>query len=301
MDKITYCVGADPRPTCVIDLDALDGPSISFQNSALQEQCHLLDEIVDNDVPGQIHAWALDERENGATGKDAIYAYTVDKRWRIVQWQGFERRSAKKGNGQLEFSEQATPEAAAALPTSDPQTLDRRLHDATGKLSNLLKMMEMVDVGMFEYNKEGVLVYGNDAFHSLTGVPKDDDGPMVWANWVFEEDKADLIGVWDSLISGTSCTFDMRWIGPAPDENPEGHWVTAACVPTTDDAGNVITISGCITDISAQKRSHMDAVKRAEALERAQASEKRFANFIKHSNVAFYNFNVDRKVRSIKR
>jgi PAS domain S-box-containing protein len=156
-------------------------------------------------------------------------------------------------------------------------------------------MMEMVDVGMFEYDQEGVLLYGNDAFHSLTGVPKGNDEPMVWANWVFEEDKAWLTDVWTALTKGGSNTFEMRWLGPNPDENPEGQWVTAACVPTTR-AGNVVTVSGCVTDISAQKRSHSDAVKKAEALERAAASELRFSDFIKHSNSAFYNFGMDRKV-----
>jgi len=184
-------------------------------------------------------------------------------------------------------------------------TLDRKLEDAladrddvTGKLTNLRQMMEMVDVGMFEYNVEGVLLYANDAFHSLTGVPKGNQTPMEWANWVFEEDKSWLKDMWDGLVEGGSFNFEMRWLGSNHHENPEGQWVTAACVPTKDGAGTVITISGCITDISAQKRSHSDAVKKSEALERAQASEMRFADFVKHSNSAFYNFGPDQKVRA---
>lgn len=160
--------------------------------------------------------------------------------------------------------------------------------------------MEMVDVGMFEYDKEGRLLYGNDAFHRLSGMPKGDSEPMTWGNWVFEDDKPWLTDVWIRLTQGDSKTFDMRWIGPEAENNPEGQWVTAACVPTTDDAGNVTAVSGCITDISAQKRGHSDAVKRAEASERAQASEMRFSGFVKHSNSAFYNFGSDRKV-SMKR
>jgi PAS domain S-box-containing protein len=187
----------------------------------------------------------------------------------------------------------------------DPFTLGRKLEDAladrddvSGKLTNLRQMIEMVDVGMFEYNIEGVLLYANDAFHNLAGVPKGNQTPMEWANWVFEEDKSWLTDMWNGLAAGGSFTFEMRWIGPNFRENPEGQWVTAACVPTTDGAGNVISISGCITDISAQKRSHSDAVKKAEALERAQASEMRFSSFVKHSNSAFYNFGIDQKVRA---
>lgn len=182
-------------------------------------------------------------------------------------------------------------------------TLNRKLKDAladrdnaTGKLTNLRQMMEMVDVGMFEYNKEGVLLYGNEAFHRLSGVPRGNFEPMAWANWVFEEDQPWLLVFWNGLTEGNSYTFEMRWIGPNLVNKPEGVWVTAACVPTKDDTGNVIAVSGCITDISAQKRSHADAVQRAEALERAQASEMRFSDFVKHSNSAFYHFGMDRKV-----
>lgn len=298
MDKIVYCVEADPRPTCVLDLDALDEV---YKNPALQKQEQLLDDILDPTAPAGFQAWVLDSEHNGFTRENSIYAYTIDKdkdkRWRVIQWQHSEKKSADEQNGQHPPAAQALPQNSTGDPHSDSLTLDRRLNDATGRLSNLLKMMEMVDVGMFEYDKQGVLVYGNEAFHRLSGVPPNEATPMAWAAWVFEEDRPDLVGIWDSLCEGTSKTFDMRWVGTRPDEMPNGQWVSAACVPTTDEEGNVTTISGCITDISAQKRSHMDAVKRAEALERAQASEQRFANFIKHSNVAFYNFNMDRKVR----
>lgn len=302
MDKVTYCVDADPRPTCVLDLAFPDGPHIQHKNNALQKQSHLLDDILDASLSTGVRAWALDSAHSGIvseTGRASLHAYTIEKRWRVIQWLLPEKQSGHGQEGRNSTGERTVPD----LPSGDPLTLNRKLEDAladrddvSGKLSNLRQMMEMVDVGMFEYNKEGVLLYGNEAFHRLSGVPKGNREPMVWANWVFEEDQAWLIGVWTGLTEGSSSTFEMRWKGSDPDKTPEGQWVTAACVPTTDDAGNITTVSGCITDISAQKRSHSDAVKRAEALERAQASELRFSNFVKHSNSAFYNFGMDRKV-----
>lgn len=304
MEKVTYCLDADPRPTCVLLLDSSShGAHIDYKNNALQEQSHLVqDLLLETDASTGFHAWVLDGRHNGtvaSTGKASLHAYTIEGTWRIIQWLLPETPSGHAPNGNKITREQTSPLTAK----SDPLTLDRKLEnaladrdDATGKLTNLRQMMEMVDVGMFEYDQEGVLLYGNDAFHSLTGVPKGNEEPMVWTNWVFEEDKAWLTDVWTALTKGGSNTFEMRWLGPNPDENPEGQWVTAACVPTRGIAGNVITVSGCITDISAQKRSHSDAVKKAEALERAAASEMRFSDFIKHSNSAFYNFGNDRKV-----
>jgi PAS domain S-box-containing protein len=308
MDKVTYCVDADPRPTCVLDLTS---PDSYHKNQALQENSHLLHDIRDPRASTGYRTWALDSGHSGtvtAAGGASLYAYTIDKRWRVIQWLLAEKKQsvpAPARNGHRQ-SGQSSPgsQLLAVSPKSDSSTLNRRLEvaladrdDATGKLSNLRQMMEMVDVGMFEYDKEGVLLYGNEAFHRLSGVPRDSYEPMAWAKWVFEEDSDWLTGVWTRLTQGASETFEMRWIGPDPANNPEGQWVTAACVPTTDDAGNITAVSGCITDISAQKRSHSDAVKRAEALERAQASELRFADFVRHSNSAFYNFGADRKMR----
>lgn len=303
MDKVTYCLDADPRPTCVLHLGSPHGPQINYKNKALQEQSHLVQDLLDSSASSGFQVWALDGTYSGtvtvsATG--SLYAYTIENTWRVIQWLLPEKKpSGHEQNEKNPREEQPKPLAERF----DSLTLDRKLEDAladrddaTGKLSDLRQMMQMVDVGMFEYNKEGVLLYGNDAFHKLAGVPKGNYKPMEWANWVFEEDKPWLTDVWNSLTEGGSSTFEMRWLGPNPDENPEGQWVLAACVSTKDNAGGVIRVSGCITDISAQKSSHSDAVKRAEALERAQASEMRFSGFIKHSNSAFYNFGMDRKV-----
>lgn len=314
MDKVAFCLDADPRPTCVLDLAARDHIlDTHYENGALRARSHLFGDVLNGGASGGLHAWAVDGARSGAVevaGKASLYAYTIDKRWRVIQW-SFPGEEVRKGQDTLErralegqdSSEKHSSQEITTVKT-DPSTLNRKLKDAladrddaTGRLSNLLKMMEMVDVGMFEYTNEGVLLYGNEAFHSLSGLPKNESTPMAWGNWVFEEDRASLTGFWTQLTEGRSCTFDMRWIGSNPEDHPEGQWVSAACVPTTDDAGNVTTISGCITDISAQKRSHMDAVKKAEALERAAASEKRFSNFITHSNVAFYSFHMDRTVR----
>jgi PAS domain S-box-containing protein len=303
MDKITYCVDADPRPTCVLDLESLERPYIHYENNALREQNHLLHDIQDPGASTGFWAWALESEHSGAltaVGRVSLHAYTIEKRWRVIQWPLLEKQPGNGQNGRNSPGQRIIP----ASPGGDSLTLNQRLEDAlagrddvTGKLSNLRQMMEMVDVGMFEYDKEGVLIYGNEAFHRLSGMPKGDRRRMGWAYWTFEEDRPWIADFFTQLTKGSSCTFEMRWIGPDPVNNPEAQWVTAACVPTTDDKGNIIAVSGCTTDISAQKRSHQDAIKRAEALERAQASELRFSDFVKHSNSAFYNFGSDRKVR----
>jgi signal transduction histidine kinase len=90
------------------------------------------------------------------------------------------------------------------------------------------------------------------------------------------EDDADLVmEKWKVLLNGDSTTFEMRW----KNDTPTGQWVQAACTPIFDDAGNITSISGCTTDISAQKRAQEDALKKAEALEQVRISQARLLQF----------------------
>ena len=93
----------------------------------------------------------------------------------------------------------------------------------------------------------------------------------------------------------------MRWKRPAESmsdgrEDMEGQWVLAACLPIMNEAGEVTSVTGCITDIAAQKRSESDALKRVEALERAQASDKQFTRFAETALVGIYILDPKGKV-----
>lgn len=95
---------------------------------------------------------------------------------------------------------------------------------------------------------------------------------------VYEADRPTVMAAWNKLINHCSVTFEMRWKTkpPAPGEEPpvDGQWILSSCYPMTDDDGRLIAISGCTTDIAPQKRIVQDALRRAEALERARASER---------------------------
>lgn len=96
---------------------------------------------------------------------------------------------------------------------------------------------------------------------------------------------------WGSLLNGKSEEFEMRWKAPqraGSDGIDPGLWVLAACVPTIDEDGKVVSLYGCITNIDAQKRAETESLRRAEALERARASEQRFIRFMELATVAIY-------------
>lgn len=123
MDKLIYCLGADPRPTCVLQSDALQHvpPRIHYQNKPLQAQSHLLHDILDPAEATVLQPWALNTQHSGtvtAPGGAVLHAYTVEKRWRIIQW-----LLPEKQNGQKYLKERTSPRS----PKGDPLALNRKL------------------------------------------------------------------------------------------------------------------------------------------------------------------------------
>ena len=137
-----------------------------------------------------------------------------------------------------------------------------------------------------------------DAYHSLMGIPND---PALLAEYPFfdnisEEDQEVALGHWSLLLQGIPTEFEMQ-LKPRGDQGKgDGTWFLTACVPVMDDNGTVFSVVGCVTDISAQKRSQAEARARAEALERAEASELRFKRFTDLSPVAISIKDADYKV-----
>jgi hypothetical protein len=122
--------------------------------------------------------------------------------------------------------------------------------------------------------------------------------------YVYPEDLDMVIGKWETLAAGHPVKFDMRWKRDPPADAraiAEGDkrdylWILSACVPIKNKLGNVIGISGCNTDVSAQKESTRVAQLKADALERARASEMRLVNYAQISPVAICHLNVDLEV-----
>jgi PAS domain-containing protein len=116
-----------------------------------------------------------------------------------------------------------------------------------------------------------------NAYHELTGYPKDPalNEQYTFLDYCHPDDVELAKEKWKVLSGGTATTFEMRW----KNGTPTGQWVLAAVTPVFDDAGNLISVSGCTTDIAAQKLAQEDALQRAEALEQVRISQARLLQF----------------------
>lgn len=161
----------------------------------------------------------------------------------------------------------------------------------TARWEGLQTMMEMSDVGVFEYNMEGKLVHANQAWYRLSSHPRKLPAHVEFSfmDLVYPDDQALVMSMWNTLASGNPVTFEMRWKAPPGSEDP-AQWVLSACVPVFDDEGKAVSIAGNTIDIMAQKKSQEIAQARVEALERARISEQKFARFATLSPIAIYIF-----------
>ena len=151
MDVVSLAafVNSNPRPTCLIDLcigKKCDAPCIAYTNTALRSQESLLDDILDHspgaNLPTWVHARNINTHISTRSGR-VLYTYLIEDHWRVIQWLDSDRKTAGD-------------------PSLENALADR--NDVAARLQCLLKMMEMVDVGIWEYDQKGKLVYAHEAF-----------------------------------------------------------------------------------------------------------------------------------------
>ncbi|KAF2873238.1 hypothetical protein BDV95DRAFT_676451 [Massariosphaeria phaeospora] len=162
--------------------------------------------------------------------------------------------------------------------------------DAIAQLQSIRTMMEMSDVGVFEFDPSGRLISANKAWYRLSSHPEGPEGladQFSFMDIIHPEDLALVMSAWNTLAQGSPVTFEMRW-KPREDSTDVVGWVLSACVPVFDEDGKLIRIAGNIIDISAQKQSEKAAVSRLEALEQVRLSELRFARFTELAPIAIY-------------
>jgi PAS domain-containing protein len=252
--------------------------------------------------------------------------------WKIVRADEFEeeeqdQQALKEEQDQQALNEDAKEEEgtdtdrAPVFTRSRTQLIGELKRDKSLTLNNLpsmtmnarwesiQSMMEMSDVGVFEYNAEGKLLHANEAWyrlryvlliytqmlkglltaHSLHPRSLPDHVEFSFMDLVYPEDQAIVMSMWNKLAQGKSVTFEMRWIAPAG-TSKAAQWVLSACVPVFDDNNKLIAIAGNTIDIGAQKRSQEAAQEKVEALEQVRLAEMKFTRFAQLSPTAIFVF-----------
>ncbi|KAI1847108.1 hypothetical protein JX265_012920 [Neoarthrinium moseri] len=284
---------ADLRPTFLVPINELgESPfELLFCNESLR--CSGLDKDIlrGTNAAGQFRAWCqvvVHWRDEYSFAGKTWSAFKIQGRWKCIR-----ETNQVPANGLSARSEYQN--AHAGLVGSEK--IDREdVKIAHARIASLNKMMEMSDVGTFEYTPEGKLIRANESWYRLSLHPNGEDrhADFSFMDLVYPPDAPLVLSQWNKLAQGIPVTFEMRWKGENyrkslnSDEINDVQWVLSACVPIQDEDGNLVSIAGNTIDINAQKRVQEEALQRAEALERARKSERKFSRFALLAPIAIY-------------
>lgn len=90
-------------------------------------------------------------------------------------------------------------------------------------------------------------------------------------NVISESDHPLMVTEWELLVTEKGKRIiELRLRNPWYDEagNAKQKWILASCDQEFDEEGNLVSIMGCITDISLQKQAEEDALERANLVEK---------------------------------
>jgi len=182
--------------------------------------------------------------------------------------------------------------------------LTKHLADSASKFKVLT---ELNPVGMYYLSPDGNVVYANDMWYEITGHPRGLEGDMSFMNVIAESDHPLITREWEILTTERGRrTFELRLRKPWFDEatgTPKQKWILASCDQEFDEEGNLKSIMGCITDISAQKHVEEDAVERANLVEKlalrtqeAAQHERNFQQMAELAPCGMFTFDPECKI-----
>jgi PAS domain S-box-containing protein len=142
----------------------------------------------------------------------------------------------------------------------------------------------------FEVNLEGQILYVNERWHSMTGMPRPsrEMPAMSWLQLIHEPDLPLIQGEWAKLQAGESVSFEVRMKKNWQAINPFGGetlkleytWVLAMASQHLTKSGP--TIMGCLVDINRQKWAEDFHKRKTEEAIEMKHQQERFIDMTSH-------------------
>ena len=164
------------------------------------------------------------------------------------------------------------------------EQLAARTKEAVESETKFTRMAEFAPVGMFIADRNGEMVFTNDTFHDISRFPKE-DGNGSWMDYVQDDDKTMLIGMWDDLIHRAkplSAEFRFQSAWQDRNGNKGDNWVLGSAYPETDSEGNLKSVFGSITNISQQKWAEGYQRQRMEEAVELKRQQSNFIDMTSH-------------------
>ncbi|KFH47000.1 Hybrid signal transduction histidine kinase K-like protein [Hapsidospora chrysogenum ATCC 11550] len=206
--------------------------------------------------------------------------------------------------------EQRRGRNAAAQAAYDTAMLQKKLawqtEQANQSIQNFQAVAEFIPVGMSFVDNHGNVTFANDTWYRLTGYPmgRIDQGALL--ECVMPEDKPKILQAYKDLEKVDVVTFEFRipkegiHTAQAPPSSPGStggydgrvrRHILASAKAERDENGSVVRMLTCLTDVTQQKDTAEEAVRRAQEAENL----KRLAEF---ATVGMYDIGLDGRLLS---
>lgn len=229
----------DPEINFVVALSTYvdDLFRIAFFNTALRDDDALYGKLQQKDQQAArffawIHGTAEQPRYDHAS-RDWT-RFVLQNRWVVVRARpsshdGTKRRGSPPGrrpnysrrnstlSGSSQDSTSLKPARGLIIGEEDAQTTDLASYSDV-RLDSFHRMMQMSDVGVFEYHPSGGLRHANEAWYQLSGHPREIDAHQDFSfmDLIHPEDASLVMDHWNKLTQGQAVTFEMRWKASHP-------------------------------------------------------------------------------------
>jgi PAS domain S-box-containing protein len=178
---------------------------------------------------------------------------------------------------------------AARLAALDRQELSMQLHlrtqEAVESEYRFARMAEFGPVGLFVADSHGHINYCNEMWYKISGLDRTTTTLDAWMQNIRDEDRLGAESAWRRLVEEkTAVTHEFRFKGSK--ELLDGHWVDIwallSAYPEKDEAGELKSIFGCITDISQQKWAEDFQKQRREEAVELKRQQENFIDITSH-------------------
>ncbi|KAF3925306.1 hypothetical protein ABW20_dc0107730 [Dactylellina cionopaga] len=169
-------------------------------------------------------------------------------------------------------------EMARAHSAQITQTLDKKTKELRESESLFTRTAESVPVGLVCINKEGQIIFANDAWWRICGMDRN-GGADVWDKYLYVEDRDRIVSVFNRLVEDRGTMAEEFRFGNDTTPGSRGFttWCRNSIHPSYDDDGNFTGWFGTLVDITSIKLAEeYQRELTAEAVERKRQQD----NFI---------------------
>lgn len=220
---------------------------------------------------------AADHIIRGWVWPESVYGTAVGAHWRWVEhawWVVFEDVFLIYACVMGVRDMRAAAVRRAALEVAHA-TVEERVRERTRELreseSRFRTLATHSPIGIFQTDATGRLLYHNERWEEITGLPAEQAAGNGWTAAVHPEDREHLLKAWQAALAAGSCsTHEFRF----QQSGGSVVWVSVRTVPLHNEAGVVTGHMGTVADVTPFKRAEDElqgAKKAAEAANRAKS------------------------------